>query len=65
MFQLRMILPNKDFLGLAEYSEAEISVGLEVKIMLPTSQVLWIFTASGWKSGFDDFFWACQIENGV
>ena len=30
------------FSGLAEYSEAEISAGLEVKIMLLSSQVVWI-----------------------
>ena len=42
--------------GLAEYSEAEISAGLEVKLMLFSSQVV-NFIASDWKSRFDDDFW--------
>ena len=55
MFQLTMILLSEHFSGPVEYSEAEISAGLEVEIMLLSSQVVLIFTVSGWKSCFDDF----------
>ena len=52
------------FSGLAEYSEAEISAGLEVKLMLLSSQVVSNLLPVA-ENHVLMIFGACQIENDV